>query len=798
MAGAKEPFVARSDLLPPKEYPEEEVTIDLGNGVTKKIRRGTGASRMSDEQWAAAQQSVRDSHSKDLERKKARSEMVKKNIIDDPNFDGTLDGTRVMSKDEVETLRKMPADDAVQFLEARASNASKRDAKGEPERKKQVETILKDGAASEATRRKAEYVQNPNFDEGIDPTVLANVRKMSPQDAADFYDRWKSGQSAKKTRETRQGQTLKYDVGGVPHEVVRGDMSDEDWNSIVSKYGKASQSANDAVDSAQLPGAPQMLRSGMPGGDAPVTLPPEGPSATPPAELPDAPAPQGQPFSDINQAPPAQPGAAEPSFMDQVKQGWDTLSSVAKEKLGGLTHPEMGVFAGLESAGAALKPDGSPATQTLPGQPPVPPPGAPVPPSQQGEGVSVSASARVPGSGAAQGPPVDPRLAKLDADKAYLTELSSKSLDLEAERAKNAAEAHKAYMDQVDRIQYDEAQRQNAFETTMQKHQQGVQNLLNKTLELSQQSIDPNRFYNSRDTGQQISGVIASALFGFTGQGMQWLQRVDSLVQQDIQAQAADLNRKRGVLSDASGIQNNLVAMAEQQGLRGKAAYDAAILAAKTNLEETLRQQALTTSDPELKLRKEQAAMAIRQDSDKTRAELQRQAYLDAQRARLEQSEINKNNAAAYATRMAVSAKESGDPKFSPGEISRMNEAKQGLTTVDELMKTLGPESTWPQAIRDEISKHGGQLTEAGRREKASEVLRRTIIRQIDASAIQKADAEYWKDKISSVGVGNISQADLKELKRWFTKQHNSIYQDRAAGFSPIPEQVQFTPSGVN
>lgn len=62
--------------------------------------------------------------------------------------------------------------------------------------------------------------------------------------------------------------------------------------------------------------------------------------------------------------------------------------------------------------------------------------------------------------------------------------------------------------------------------------------------------IDPNRFWNNKNIGQKAAAVIAGALFGFTGQGMQWLQRLDSLVAEDMRAQESDRASKVSGLRD--------------------------------------------------------------------------------------------------------------------------------------------------------------------------------------------------------------------------------------------------------
>lgn len=70
----------------------------------------------------------------------------------------------------------------------------------------------------------------------------------------------------------------------------------------------------------------------------------------------------------------------------------------------------------------------------------------------------------------------------------------------------------------------------------------------------AQTPTDPNRYWNNKDDGQKAAAVIAGALFGFTGQGMNWLQRIDGLIENDMRAQTADRASKvQGLESQARG-----------------------------------------------------------------------------------------------------------------------------------------------------------------------------------------------------------------------------------------------------
>jgi hypothetical protein len=212
--------------------------------------------------------------------------------------------------------------------------------------------------------------------------------------------------------------------------------------------------------------------------------------------------------------------------------------------------------------------------------------------------------------------------------------------------------------------------------------------------------------------------VVAGALFGFTGQGMQWLQRLDGLVEQDIQAQAADLNRQRGLLGDASQMQNNLVAMAESRGLRGKAAYDAAVATQKEQMATQLQLNALNYAQPELRAKAEAAALAIRQSAAKDIASYQMKAREESMNARLKAAQIAKLTAETQETRLNMGAKAAGGGKdgirpIGASEANRLRDLKQNVINLRNMERVAGaPAATriWESLIKGKNAAEFGKL----------------------------------------------------------------------------------------
>lgn len=89
----------------------------------------------------------------------------------------------------------------------------------------------------------------------------------------------------------------------------------------------------------------------------------------------------------------------------------------------------------------------------------------------------------------------------------------------------------------------------------MQRYEAARVKVVEEARRAAAEPTDPNRFWNNKSDGQKAAAIIAGALFGFTGQGMNWLQRIDGLIENDMKAQMADRASKvQGLQAEAASL----------------------------------------------------------------------------------------------------------------------------------------------------------------------------------------------------------------------------------------------------
>lgn len=223
-----------------------------------------------------------------------------------------------------------------------------------------------------------------------------------------------------------------------------------------------------------------------------------------------------------------------------------------------------------EPLSSSMPPEQVPASfQPMPAQPqPEPPPM----PGSGGMGFSVKTKGG-PGMPAAPGGDLEKKLAEAEG-------LALNAGILKAQVDNERLNQTVLERDRVMKAAAEQEQRRLAAENAMADHmKQGefaLNDLKQQVLDAGNQKIDPNRYWANKSDGQKFAAVLAGAAFGFTGQGMQWLQRLDGLVETDIRAQQADIANKRGSLNDAIGVQKNLIEMGRQRGLSAIESVNAA------------------------------------------------------------------------------------------------------------------------------------------------------------------------------------------------------------------------------
>lgn len=237
----------------------------------------------------------------------------------------------------------------------------------------------------------------------------------------------------------------------------------------------------------------------------------------------------------------------------------------------------------------ALPPAGGPApaaTSPAPGQVPVPGtpvPGTPVPPVPPSAGGSVSGRTKTASPGMAPPAPSDGVMQTLADAEALRNGAATMAADAHAKKAdidRQALINQKALQEQAFKDQQHIAEQRAAAEAAYSKSlsdgQAAMSSLMTERRQLLNQRVDPDRYWNEAGAGRRVSAVLAGALYGWAGQGMDYLQHLRGLVNDDIKLQQDELRRKGDNIDALVGDQRNLIALAKQKGMTDLEAVEAA------------------------------------------------------------------------------------------------------------------------------------------------------------------------------------------------------------------------------
>ena len=299
-----------------------------------------------------------------------------------------------------------------------------------------------------------------------------------------------------------------------------------------------------------------------------------------------------------------------------------------------------------------------------------------------------------------------------------------------------------------------------------------------QTLQLAREAAatptDPNRYWNNKDAGQKAAAVIAGALFGFTGQGMNWLQRLDGLVEQDMRAQQADRASKVGALNaEASGL-GEAGAEALRNGATESEAYLIARQAKLEGLNSYLQQMTAETQNMDQKMRGAQMQVEL---SGRLNALDQEAMQLGQQKVNAE-NQVRFHNAQLRQESFSIGAKALAGPnrdKLPPAQQGVIQAADAGLHALPALEEAIGnPEGKWSTAMWDQVVKHVPGSDPSNRAASAA-VLNRIIFAGIDKSVINAADQKFLDSLQADVGMGSLRKPGaLKTLRRLLTESRNS------------------------
>jgi hypothetical protein len=310
------------------------------------------------------------------------------------------------------------------------------------------------------------------------------------------------------------------------------------------------------------------------------------------------------------------------------------------------TNPMSPAEKDAEEALAARDPgvDFDPALDTPPEQSALPPQQDPNNPSMGPGNVSASLGVKIPSGfkprvldpkfdqnldasiGAAKKRADD--LAELQAANEFVQdgivrETGKRRLEAEAQMNKEASLAAQA--------------NQNALNAA-QRYNGARQAALDAAQKAAATPTDPNRYWNNKDDGQKAAAIIAGVFYGFSGNGPQWLQRIDGLIENDQRLQVADRAAKvQGLESQARGYGE----AADFAMKAGASEAQAHIIARQMKLESLnsyLQQMTARSQNMQQKVAGQQMLMQLQE----------KMVGLDAQAKQIGLQEVANENTALY------------------------------------------------------------------------------------------------------------------------------------------------------
>ena len=272
---------------------------------------------------------------------------------------------------------------------------------------------------------------------------------------------------------------------------------------------------------------------------------------------------------------------------------------------------------------------------------------------------------------------------------------------------------------------------------------------------------DPNRYWNNKNEGQKAAAVIAGALFGFTGQGMQWLQRIDGLIESDMNAQRADRASKvQGLNAEASYLGQ----AAQQAMANGATVAEAHLLerqAKYEGLKSYLDIMSMKMTNMDQKARAAQMSAELGMKS----AALGEQAYALADQAANRKTEWNYKNAAlaqdAAKTRATLAMKEmggKGGEQLRGPQVQNINDMMDAIKSAKNMSTEFKSKAAGFLSKLSALDPTG--TTGASEYNAKRDVVVQLVGRALEGGVLREGDIARYLKMIPAAG-------DLRGAERW-------------------------------
>lgn len=572
------------------------------------------------------------------------------------------------------------------------------------------------------------------------------------------------------------GGTLISKAARMAAEVVTG-AKPSDGLERTSK--QISKTVNDAVDDSKLPPSPKPAQKGPVGAlktsleeegapgleqKGPVNAlavdlqgkptPQEGDNplidqalrnanTRPTMRLPDSPLDRAQ-FSE--QAPPP-----EPSLIQKIDTFGNDLAAPLRDGVAAVGRiltptptPNEQQLAAREDLAA------SSAAPTQVGAMSAPPPGAGSPPPAPGGSFSASVKTTTPGSGELP-PAADPYAAERRMMQGAAETIKGAEREkVKVEEAKSKAEAE--ILDQKIKFTAQNEEKRlaamNTYEETLARGQATMNSIADERRKLMNTVVDPDAYFTKGGTGRKVLSALSGALFGWTGHGPQFLERLDNLMQQEVKNQQDELARKSGELSLIAGDKKNVIAMAREQGMNTVESLAAARVSFYQSVQDQLSK--IAAENPTL----QQTAMIKMAEIDQKLAgdimtlkqATQMAAHQNVQ-DRVAMMNANTNRMEAKARVAAAGAKAGKGIPMKPSEKAHMNDLLNLGDTLGRMMreyKAARGNSWAATGAISEVVGVGGS-TKANRWDKQMDTFTQLIGKPIEGGIMHEQDTKRYK-----------------------------------------------------
>lgn len=390
---------------------------------------------------------------------------------------------------------------------------------------------------------------------------------------------------------------------------------------------------------------------------------------------------------------------------------------------------------------AAVSREGQPADQGLPQLQQQPAGG--------GQAASMKANVNVP-SGAGWG---NIRSAEQGAQEAYA---GAKQMgEFNKERLAADADARDFYIQKMEKDERYLRARQEIQAQAADKILSGQMQLADEYKKL-QVDVDPNRFWKNKGTAEKVAIALGAGFAGYAGQGGDYIGRLDALVRADVQDQWKAHQAKVDKLDKTGGAYRDAFSTLKDMGISERAAFGLIQAQGKEHLAQMLESIASRSGS-------QSAAAKAQMDAGKLRESMQ----LDIAKAKAAQQDADVNSLEAMYKMTGQGQKAQGSELTAAmkSEYANAQAAYNKALAVEDAIKKQTPNG-WAGLKNSLISgllPAGIDISDSTRVNNEVVALVRGAIKDLEGSAIQKADWEVYKNMIPTTGLFGSKQLGVLE-----------------------------------